>query len=188
MTQKHVWEYARCRAHSPDEGRKYALKIFNEHPMVAGDPDTDWEHTECFQAFEDELDCRGQEMVSKPRNKQFPTKLPAKFALLAAAYGTGRDDHLAVVLGIDADAGKLATWTANFDLGPMANDRVSCGSGHYFDYRDSENDGAVKEAIGRQGWNIRSVTCARRDKTLERAWSDFFVRATPLLRNSVRWV
>lgn len=189
MTQKHVWEYVRCRARSADEGRGYALKIFNERMPAAGSgPDINWERTECFQGFEDELDRRGQEMVSKPRNQQFPTKLPGKFALLAVAYGTGRDDYLAVVLGIDADAGKLATWTANFDFGPMADDRVLCGGGHYFDYRDSENAGAAEEAIGRQGWSIDSVARARRDKTLERAWADFFVRSTPLLRNSVHWV
>ena len=189
MTQKHVWEYVRCRARSADEGRGYALKIFNERMPAAGSgPDINWERTECFQGFEDELGRRGQEMVSKPRNQQFPTKLPGKFALLAAAYGTGKDDYLAVVLGIDADAGKLVTWTAYFDFGPMADDRVPCGSGHYFDYRDSENNGAAEEAIGRQGCSIASVARARRDKTLERAWADFFVRSTSLLRNSVHWV
>ena len=128
------------------------------------------------------------DMEVQRRNQQFPTKLPGKFALLAAAYGTGKDDYLAVVLGIDADAGKLVTWTANFDFGPMADDRVPCGSGHYFDYRDSENDGAAEETIGRQGWSIDSVARAKRDKTLERAWADFFVRSTSLLRNSVHWV
>jgi len=172
-----------------DEAHEYALKIFNERMLAAGGgPDIDWERTERFQAFEDELDRRGQEMVSKPRNQQFPTKLPGEFALLAVAYGTGRDDYLAVVLGIDVDAGKLATWTANFDFGPMADDCVPCGGGRYFDYRDSENNGAAEEAIGRQGCSIASVARARRDKTLERAWSNFFARATPLLRNSVHWV
>ena len=187
MTQKHVWDYVRRRSNDSEAGQVYARDLFRELNGIPNEQDH-LVNEDMLATFEAELDRRGQEMVSKPRNQQFPTKLPGKFALLAVAYGTGRDDYLAVVLGIDADAGKLATWTANFDLGPMANDRVSCGSGHYFDYRDSENDGAVKEAIGRQGWNIRSVTCARRDKTLERAWSDFFVRATPLLRNSVRWV
>ena len=195
MTQKHVWEYVRCRARSADEGRGYALKIFNERMPAAGSgPDINWERTECFQGFEDELGRRGQEMVSKPRNQQFPTKLPGEFALLAVAYGTGRDDYLAVVLGIDVDAGKLATWTANFDFGPMADDCVPCGGGRYFDYRDSENDGAAQEAWHREkGAGFLedvndAVPRARRDKTLERAWADFFVRSTSLLRNSVHWV
>ena len=165
------------------------MKIFNERMLAAGGgPDMDWVCAERFQGFEDELGRRGQEMVSKPRNQQFPTKLPGEFALLAVAYGTGRDDYLAVVLGIDADAGKLVTWTANFDFGPMADDCVPCGGGRYFDYRDSENNGAAEEAIGRQGCSIASVARARRDKTLERAWADFFVRSTSLLRNSVHWV
>jgi hypothetical protein len=195
LTQKHVWEYMKWRVDDSEaeHAAAYAREIFCTENGIPKEQ----EHLvneEMFSYFEADLEQRGQEMVSKPRNQQFPTKLPGKFALLAAAYGTGKDDYLATVLGIDVDAGKLATWTANFDFGPMADDCVPCGSGHYFDYRDSENDLAAQEAWHREkGAGFLedvngAVPRARRDKTFERAWSDFFVRATPLLRNSVHWV
>ena len=129
-------------------------------------------------------------MCSKPRNLQFPTKLPGGWILLAAAYGTGKDDYFAVVLGFDGES-KLVTWIANFSDGPQAHDEVACGNGHYFDYRDYENNAAAAEAWQQEKArgaleDARGVVPrARRDETLGRAWADFFVRATPIVRFAV---
>ena len=144
---------------------------------------------EMFSYFEADLEQRGQEMASRPRNRRFPTKLPNGFALLAIAYGTGRNDYLAVVLGFDPNGGKLVTWSVNYDVGPQKNDEAACGSGHYFDYRDTENAEAIAEARKRSVGPDEEMNVARamRDKTLERAWSDFFVRSTILMRDAVRW-
>ena len=188
MTYAHIWEYVRRRTEDPDLAHAYAREIFCTENGIPKEQ----EHLvneEMFSYFEADLEQRGQEMVSRPRNRRFPTKLPNGFALLAIAYGTGRDDYLAVVLGFEPNSGKLVTWSVNYDFGPQKNDEAACGNGHYFDYRDSENAEAIEEARKRSVGPDEEMNVARamRDKTLERAWSDFFVRSTILMRDAVRW-
>ena len=48
---------------------------------------------------------------------------------------------------------------------------------------------AIEEARKRSVGPDEEMNVARamRDKTLERAWSDYFVRSTILMRDAVRW-
>ena len=123
---------------------------------------------EAFQYFEAELEERGKEMSALPRNRQFPTKLPKGWALIAVAYGVGRDDYLATILGFNIEVGKYATWRANYSVGPQRGDTVSVGEGHYFDVRDLKSNGELKHAC-------------------ERAWADFFARSTAMVCSSAEW-
>lgn len=190
MTHRQVWEYVKQRSEDSELGSTYSRELFKKLNDIKVDYLV---NEDALAAFEAELECRGKEMVSKPRNQQFPIKLPGGFALLAVAYGTGKDDYLAMVLGFDAGRGKLVTWIANFDVGPQSNDEVACGGGNYFDYRDGENDAAASEAWQREKAkgaleDVDGVVVkARRDETLARAWVDFFVRATDLMRKAVHW-
>jgi hypothetical protein len=183
MTYAHIWEYVRRRTEDPDRAHTYAREIF----CIENGIPKEQEHLvneEMFSYFEADLEQRGQEMVSKPRNRRFPTKLPNGFALLAIAYGTGRNDYLAVVLGFEPNNGKLVTWSVNYDIGPQKNDEAACGSGHYFDYRDAESMPDPEDIAEASGPRYERMA---RQKTLERAWADFFSRSTVLLRNAVDW-
>lgn len=189
MTQRQVWEYVRRRVRDAHEAHDYAVEVVCAENGI-DEPQRHLINEETFSYFEIELEARGREMSSKPHNQQFPTKLPGGWILLAAAYGTGKDDYIAIVLGFDGES-KLVTWVANFSDGPQAHDEVAYGNGRYFDYRDSENNAAVDEAWKRVITDdstqdfVTTVNLARRDKTIERAWADFFVRATPLMRFAV---
>ncbi len=178
MTQAQIWGYMSRRIEDANVARQYALRLYQD--LVASDETSAVD----FPQFEEELDRLGAEMVKKPRNRRFPTKLPNNFVLLAAAYGTGRDDYLAVVLGFDPERGKLVTWVANFDVGPQLDDAVACGNGHYFDYRDAESMPTKDDCVELFG---PEYDRAARQRTLERAWADFFSRATVLMRNAVDW-
>ena len=183
MTHRHVWEYVRCRTEDSDLAHAYAREIF----CIENGIPKEQEHLvneEMFSYFEADLEQRGREMASRPRNRRFPTKLPGGYALLAVAYGTGRDDYLAVVLGFNAEVGKLVTWSANYDVGPQIDDAVACGHGHYFDCRDGESRPEPEDVAEASGPNYDRIV---RQKTLERAWADFFARSTILLRNAVDW-
>jgi hypothetical protein len=166
-----------------EQAATYARNLFKKLNDIPEEQDH-LINEDVFATFEAELERRGQEMASRPRNLRFPTKLPNGFALLAIAYGTGRNDYLAVVLGFDAEVGKLVTWLANYDVGPQINGSVACGNGHYFDYRDFESKPVPEDVPEVSGPNYERVM---RQKTLERAWADFFSRSTVLLRNAVDW-
>ena len=206
MTYRHIWEYSKLWMRDPEakEHDPHARDLFKKlngayarglFKKLNGIEIDYLVNEEALAAFEEELESRGKEMLSRPRNQQFPIKLPGGFALIAVAYGTGKDDYLATVLGFDAGRGKLVTWIANFDVGPQAGDEVACGGGHYFDYRDGENDSRVAEALRSENINCvaleagyyKVVEKIRRDETLARAWADFFVRSTDLMRKAVRW-
>ena len=188
LTHKQVWEYVKRRVDDPEaeQTAAYARDLFRGLNDIPKEQDY-LINEDALAAFEAELESRGKEMVSKPRNQQFPIKLPGGFALLAVAYGTGKDDYLAMVLGFDAGRGKLVTWIANFDVGPQINDVVACGDGHYFDYGDAENAARVQDAFSCGVDIAKEEDRIRRDGTLARAWSDFFVRATSLMRKAVHW-
>jgi len=192
VTHRQVWEYVKQRSKDSELGSTYSRELFKKLNDIKVDYLV---NEDALAAFEAELESRGKEMASKPRNQQFPIKLPGGFALLAVAYGTGKDDYLATVLGFDAGRGKLVTWIANFDVGPQSNDEVACGNGHYFDYWDGENDARVAEALQSEKTNCVVLEAeyyevtgkVRRDETLARAWADFFVRTTDLMRKAVHW-
>ena len=185
MTQRHVWEYMKRRVddHEAKPAAAYARNLFKKLNDIPGEQDH-LVNEDVFATFEAELERRGQEMASRSRNRRFPTKLPGGYALLAVAYGTGKDDYLAVVLGFDAEVGKLVTWSANYDVGPQIDNSVACSNGHYFDYHDAESKPDPEDIAEASGPNYERMM---RQKTLERAWADFFSRSTAMLRNAVDW-
>ena len=148
MTYRNIWDYSQHRVVDAEDAHAFAMDLFS-----TTNPGTDWTLActdDAFAQFEDELERRGQEMTKQPRNRRFPTKLPRGYTLLAATYGTGVDDYLAVVLGFHAEQKSFVVWYANFADGPQHNDTVACGNGAYFQLGDNPGN---DDFVATQAWD-----------------------------------
>jgi hypothetical protein len=110
--------------------------------------------------------------TQKARNKREMIKLPLQMTLVAALYGTGKDDYLAVVLGYDAGQEKYVTWVANTDA-KNPDGTAGCSEGHYFSIHDSAY---ARQKYAETGDPVSTVEFRRRNDLHESAFADFVAR------------